>query len=124
MEENNMNEEVKEEQATKNSGEERTMYKATCADCGKDAEVPFKPEEGRPVRCADCFRKQKPQKKFGGPRRDGRGRDGRGRDGFNQRPREMHKATCAECKKEAEVPFKPTEGKPVYCKDCFMKRRQ
>lgn len=47
-----------------------------------------------------------------GPRRD-----------FNSGPREMHKAVCSECKKECEVPFKPTEGKPVYCKDCFSKRR-
>ena len=34
-------------------------------------------------------------------------------------PREMHKATCSECGNECEVPFKPTEGKPVYCKDCY-----
>ena len=39
-------------------------------------------------------------------------------------PREMHKATCSECGKECEVPFKPTEGKPVYCRDCFAKRRR
>ncbi len=38
-------------------------------------------------------------------------------------PREMHKAVCSECKKECEVPFKPTEGKPVYCKECYAKRR-
>jgi CxxC-x17-CxxC domain-containing protein len=38
-------------------------------------------------------------------------------------PREMHKATCTECKKECEVPFKPTEGKPVYCRDCYQKHR-
>ncbi len=39
-------------------------------------------------------------------------------------PREMHKAVCAECKKECEVPFKPTEGKPVYCQECFRKKRR
>ena len=38
-------------------------------------------------------------------------------------PREMHKAVCSECKKECEVPFKPREGSPVYCKDCFLKRK-
>lgn len=36
-------------------------------------------------------------------------------------PREMHKAVCSKCKKECEVPFKPTEGKPVYCKECYSK---
>jgi hypothetical protein len=25
-------------------------------------------------------------------------------------PREMHKAVCADCGQETEVPFKPTEG--------------
>ncbi|MFH0936198.1 MAG: CxxC-x17-CxxC domain-containing protein [Candidatus Woesearchaeota archaeon] len=44
-------------------------------------------------------------------------------ENFNDRPREMHKATCAECKKECEVPFKPTEGKPVYCRECYAKKR-
>ena len=30
-------------------------------------------------------------------------------------PREMHKAVCAECKKDCEVPFKPREGgKPIF----------
>ncbi len=38
-------------------------------------------------------------------------------------PREMHKATCAECNKECEVPFKPTEGRPVYCRECYSKHR-
>ncbi len=38
-------------------------------------------------------------------------------------PREMHKATCSDCGKECEVPFKPTEGRPVYCRDCFQKHR-
>ena len=48
-------------------------------------------------------------------------RSGGFRDNFG--PREMHKAVCAECKKECEVPFKPTEGKPVYCKECYAKRK-
>ena len=43
--------------------------------------------------------------------------------GFDSGPREMHKAVCSECKKECEVPFKPTEGKPVYCRDCFQKHK-
>ena len=44
--------------------------------------------------------------------------DSRGpRDNFG--PREMHKAVCSKCKKECEVPFKPTEGKPVYCRECY-----
>ncbi len=38
-------------------------------------------------------------------------------------PREMHKATCSECGTECEVPFKPTEGKPVYCRDCYRKKK-
>ena len=42
----------------------------------------------------------------------------------NSGPREMHKAVCDECKKECEVPFKPTEGKPVFCRECFQKKRQ
>lgn len=39
-------------------------------------------------------------------------------------PREMHKATCSECGTECEVPFKPTEGKPVFCKECYRKKKK
>ena len=34
----------------------RQMYDATCADCGKIAQVPFQPTGSRPVYCNDCFR--------------------------------------------------------------------
>ena len=46
-----------------------------------------------------------------------------GRGGYDRGPREMHKAICADCKKECEVPFKPREDRPVYCKECFAKRK-
>lgn len=36
-------------------------------------------------------------------------------------PREMHDAVCADCKKATQVPFKPSAGRPVYCRDCFAK---
>ncbi len=49
------------------------------------------------------------------------GRDGGFRRSFG--PREMHKAVCSECGAECEVPFKPAEGKPVYCKECYAKKK-
>ena len=30
---------------------------------------------------------------------------------------------CSSCGKEAKVPFRPTNGKPVYCSDCFRAQR-
>ena len=53
----------------------------------------------------------------------GYGGGGYGGGGGFGRPREMHKATCADCKKECEVPFKPSGDRPVYCKECFSKRK-
>ena len=38
-------------------------------------------------------------------------------------PREMFSATCSNCGREAQVPFRPTSGKPVYCSDCFRSMR-
>jgi len=40
----------------------------------------------------------------------------------DRRDIEMTKVTCSECKKECEVPFKPTSNKPVYCSDCFKNK--
>ena len=99
------------------------MHKATCSDCGAECEVPFKPTKGKPVRCQECFRKNKPQRSFGGRGGFGSRGDFGGRR-FDRRPREMHKATCAKCKKECEVPFKPTEDRDVFCKECFEKQKQ
>ncbi|PIN79193.1 hypothetical protein COV14_00600 [Candidatus Woesearchaeota archaeon CG10_big_fil_rev_8_21_14_0_10_33_12] len=49
------------------------------------------------------------------------GSSDRGR--FSSSPREMHKATCADCGKGCEVPFIPKEGRPVYCKECYAKHK-
>ena len=46
-----------------------------------------------------------------------------GQGGYDRRPREMHKAVCADCKKECEVPFKPSGDRPVYCRECLSKRK-
>jgi len=52
------------------------------------------------------------RRSFGGGRSFDRGGD-----------RPMFKTTCSNCQKECEVPFRPTNGKPVYCSDCFEKMR-
>ncbi|AKB40995.1 MULTISPECIES: CxxC-x17-CxxC domain-containing protein [Methanosarcina] len=60
--------------------------------------------------------------------RDGNrgGRDGN-RGGFrggNSGPREMYPAVCSDCGVETQVPFKPIEGRLVYCRDCLPKHRK
>ena len=40
----------------------------------------------------------------------------------NRRP--MHKAVCADCGKTCEVPFRPSAGRSVYCKSCFVVRKR
>lgn len=37
--------------------------------------------------------------------------------------RKMWPATCSGCGKGCEVPFEPTVGREVYCRECFAKRR-
>ncbi len=41
----------------------------------------------------------------------------------SRRERVLHKAVCADCHKDCEIPFKPTGERPVYCKECFAKRK-
>ena len=38
-------------------------------------------------------------------------------------PREMYEVVCSSCGRETEVPFQPTAGKPVYCRDCYEDHR-
>ncbi len=34
---------------------------------------------------------------------------------------QMHDAVCDKCHKDCEVPFRPTDGKPIFCSNCFDK---
>jgi CxxC-x17-CxxC domain-containing protein len=45
------------------------------------------------------------------------------KDGHGSWSRQMHKAVCSDCKKECEVPFKPRDDRPIYCRDCYLKRK-
>jgi CxxC-x17-CxxC domain-containing protein len=44
-------------QARENQGGRmnREMFPATCAECGKETMVPFKPNPEKPVYCKDCY---------------------------------------------------------------------
>ena len=33
------------------------------------------------------------------------------------------KTTCSQCGKDTTVPFRPTQGRPVFCRECFQQRR-
>jgi CxxC-x17-CxxC domain-containing protein len=37
---------------------------------------------------------------------------------------ERFQATCNECHKKCEVPFRPNGKKPVYCRDCFKGKEE
>ncbi len=37
--------------------------------------------------------------------------------------RTLYQAVCADCRKQCEVPFKPTGERPVFCKACFAQRK-
>jgi len=92
-----------------------SMHPATCDECGKSCEVPFKPTGDKPVYCSDCFGKNKNP----GSQRSG-GRDS-GRSNF--RDKQMFAAVCDKCGKSCEVPFKPSGDKPIFCQECFNKNR-
>lgn len=46
-----------------------------------------------------------------------------GQQGNHFQQRAMHKAICADCRKTCEVPFRPSAGRPVYCQECFSRRK-
>jgi len=86
----------------------------TCVDCGAEfiwtageqaffADKQFKNE---PKRCKAC--KAKRASSPSGP---------------SGRERVETTTTCSACGKETTVPFRPTQGRPVLCKECFQQRR-
>jgi len=34
------------------------------------------------------------------------------------------RTNCSNCGKETTVPFRPTQGRPVLCRECFQQKRQ
>jgi len=43
--------------------------------------------------------------------------------GTDQQGRQLYSVKCAECGVQTQVPFKPSGDRPVYCRDCYMKRK-
>jgi CxxC-x17-CxxC domain-containing protein len=84
-----------------------------CAECGTEfvftaGEQAFFADKGfrhEPKRCKNC----KSTRSSGSPS----GNAGRAET----------RAVCSQCGKETTVPFKPTQGRPVYCRECFQSRR-
>jgi CxxC-x17-CxxC domain-containing protein len=112
----------------------------TCADCGQEfvftaSEQDFYSQRSftEPRRCPLCRASRKAARNSegggssyssGGGYSSGVGSyGGGGGGGYDRGPREMFAATCSSCGKEAQVPFRPTSGKPVYCSDCFRSQR-
>jgi len=98
-------------------GSRPPMFKATCAACGQECEVPFKPSGGREVFCSTCFGNQS---RDGGERRPSSGRSfGRSEGRADFRDKKVFSATCSECGQRCEIPFRPSGDRPVYCNSCF-----
>ena len=82
-----------------------------CADCGADfvftaGEQHFfhdKNFKNEPKRCKTCKTKRQ------------------GGSGGFAKTETM--TTCSQCGRETTVPFKPTQGRPVYCRECFLSRK-
>jgi CxxC-x17-CxxC domain-containing protein len=33
------------------------------------------------------------------------------------------RAICCQCGKETTVPFRPTQGRPIFCRECFAQKK-
>ena len=92
----------------------------TCADCGGEfiftaGEQLFffdKQFKNDPKRCKPCK-----SKRAGTAARAGTGPAAAGLS------RTETRTDCSECGVETTVPFKPTQGRPVLCRQCFQAKR-
>ena len=91
-----------------------------CIDCGQDfiftaGEQLFfhdKQFKNEPKRCKNCKAQRAASHGSGG---------GAGRGGFHAKVET--RTNCSACGKETTVPFKPTQGRPVLCRECFQQKR-
>jgi len=101
-----------------------------CQDCNQEfvfssSEQQFYADRqfSEPRRCPSCRAARKAQRGDYGGGSSHAGGSGGSRGGYSSGPREMFSATCSSCGREAQVPFRPSGTKPVYCSDCFTSRR-
>ncbi len=86
-----------------------------CVDCGTDftftaGEQQFYHEKdfkNEPKRCKSC----KTKRQNGSSERSG------------SPGRVETSAICSQCGRETTVPFRPTQGRPVFCRTCFQGRK-
>lgn len=89
-----------------------------CMDCGTDfvftaGEQAFfydKRFSNEPKRCKSCKARRTNQL------------DGRTAPRLYSRVETQ--TTCSQCGKPTTVPFRPTQGRPVLCRDCFTGKRE
>jgi len=81
-----------------------------CADCG--AEFVFTAGEQHFFRDKDFKNAPKRCKACKGKRQSGPG----GRKAETT-------TVCSQCGRETTVPFRPTQGRPVFCRECFQGRK-
>ena len=43
--------------------------------------------------------------------------------GTDQQGRQLYNVKCADCGNQTQVPFKPSGDRPVYCRDCYLQKR-
>jgi CxxC-x17-CxxC domain-containing protein len=76
--------------------------------------------QGGDAKARRANRPNQPGGKLGFQRRDGRGPNRNAGNG-GRKARRTFDIVCATCGANAQVPFKPLPGKPVYCRDCHKK---
>ena len=96
-----------------------------CSDCGVSFTFSIEEQEqfqsrgyvNEPKRCPECRQARK-------SKRYGNGGNSYGNGSYSSTPgRQLFPAVCADCSRETEVPFEPSQGRPVYCGDCYRKIR-
>ena len=43
--------------------------------------------------------------------------------GTDQQGRTLYNVKCSNCGKDTQVPFRPSGDRPVYCRDCYMQKK-
>jgi len=102
-----------------------------CADCGEEflftaGEQAFYATKGlthAPTRCRNCRDARRSSRPNGGGPRSSGPRGGGGGGGGGGGSKELFDAVCDNCGTATQVPFPPTAGRPVYCRDCFQSRK-
>src|SRR3989337_133145 len=104
------------------SDDDKTKTDEVVEEVAEEKEADEKPKEEATVE-AEAEDKPAEEPKADKPAEDKAASGDAEPAGVDQQGRQLYNVKCSNCGRDTQVPFKPSGDRPVYCRDCYMQKK-